>query len=193
MHASVLQWFSTALTEADFAGLGVLEVGSYDVNGSVRPIVAAHGPAAYVGVDQSDGPGVDRVVACADLVAVFGPGAFDVVISTEMLEHVVDWQGCIAQLCEVLVAGGLLVLTTRSPGFPYHPFPIDVWRYPLGVMAAIIEAAGLRIRELVPDPGRGSPGVFAIAVKPAGWVAPWVARPLAEVFAGVQPEAMAAP
>lgn len=193
MHPSVLQWFSTALTRADIAGRAVLEVGSYDVNGSVRPIVEAHGPTVYVGVDQSDGPGVDRVVPCADLVAVFGPGAFDVVISTEMLEHVVDWQGCVAQLCEVLIAGGLLVLTTRSPGFPYHPFPIDVWRYPLGVMARIVETAGLKVRELVPDPGRGSPGVFVIAVKPADWIAPWAASSVAEVFAGVEPEAMVAP
>jgi SAM-dependent methyltransferase len=137
------------------------------VNGSVRPIVLELGPVGYTGVDQSAGPGVDQVVSAMDLVKTFGAGSFDVVISTEMLEHVEDWRPVVAQLVEVLALDGLLALTTRSPGFPYHPYPVDTWRYTLDGMGQILAAAGLVVRELAQDPQ--APGVFAIARKPHDW------------------------
>jgi SAM-dependent methyltransferase len=193
MHASVLAWIRTAVTAADVAGRRVLEVGAFNVNGSVRPIVEAHRPAVYLGVDQTPGPGVDQVVACDELVATFGPGSWDVVISTEMLEHVQDWQGSVAALCDVLAPGGLLLVTTRSPGFPYHPYPIDKWRYTPFVLAHLLLKARLALRMLIPDTDRRSPGVFAIASKPRGWVAPWAGCPLADVFAGVDVREMVAP
>ncbi len=169
-HTSVLAWAPTVLPAAVVAGRRVLEVGSYDVNGSVRPIVVAGGPASYLGVDAQLGPGVDRVVDCARLVDELGE-QFDIVISTEMLEHVVDWSTSIAQLVEAVAPGGLLVLTTRGPGFPHHPFPIDTWRYTVDGMAAILAACGLVDVLAVADPQ--APGVFATAHKPVDWRAPW--------------------
>jgi hypothetical protein len=185
MHESVLAWVAERLTSDDVKGLDVLEVGSYDVNGSVRPIVMALEPASYVGVDQSAGPGVDVVCEAADLTERFAPR--DLVISTEMLEHVVDWQSTIVQLVNVVARAGLLVLTTRSPGFPYHPYPIDTWRYTAEAMRHILDACGLDDCEVVPDPQ--APGVFATARKPLDWVASW--RP--GLFEGITVEAMVAP
>lgn len=40
MHGSVMQWVGEKAREFDFAGKSVLEVGSRDVNGSVRPLFA---------------------------------------------------------------------------------------------------------------------------------------------------------
>ncbi len=170
MHESVLKWVGETLMAEDIAGRSVLEVGSYDVNGSVRPTILALEPASYTGVDQSAGPGVDTVVSAMDLVETFGARSFDVVISTEMLEHVEDWRPVVAEMVNVLTLDGLLVLTTRSPGFPYHPYPVDTWRYTLDGMQQILTAAGLVVRELVSDPQ--APGVFAIARKPHDWQAP---------------------
>lgn len=167
-HASVLRWFPKALTAADVAGREVLEVGSYDVNGSVRPLVEALGPASYLGVDQIAGPRVDEVVDCTGLVGRFGRDAFDVVVSTEMLEHARDWRACMVAMAEVLRPGGLLVLTTRSPGFPFHPFPADHWRFTVATMTAILTALGFGSHETCPDE-RGSPGVFAKARKSDPW------------------------
>ena len=167
MHDSVLEWVGQALMPADVKGCRVLEVGSYDVNGSVRPTILALEPISYTGVDQSAGPGVDRVVGATELVETFGTGSFDVVISTEMLEHVVEWKPIIVELVNVLAPGGLLVLTTRSVGFPYHPYPVDTWRYTVEAMQQILVAAGLVMRDLVSD-GQ-APGVFAIARKPFDW------------------------
>lgn len=171
MNPSILAAFSDGLLVADeIVGRRVLEVGSCDVNGSVRPIIEAHNPASYLGVDNAAGPRVDRIVACADLIATFGESAFDIVISTEMLEHVRDWQTCIINLATVLSEGGLLVVTTRSPGFPYHPYPEDHWRFPVPAMWDILAAVGLDVIDCRPDPGE--PGVIAKAHKPAGWKTP---------------------
>ncbi|HVM69528.1 MAG TPA: methyltransferase domain-containing protein [Gaiellaceae bacterium] len=52
-----------------------------------------------------------------DLVQQFGPNAFDVVVSTQVLEHVPDWPRAVAELAAVLRAGGLLLLTCDSGDF----------------------------------------------------------------------------
>ncbi len=169
-----MTWTAEVLSRSSIAGRTVLEVGSYDVNGSVRPIVEALGPASYTGIDQTEGPGVDVVWSADRIVERYGRGAFDVVISTEMLEHVGDWQLIVSELVGVLAWGGLLLLTTRSEGFPYHPYPVDTWRYSADGMRQILEGCGLRVVVLESDPQ--APGVFALAVKPMDWSAPYWAK-----------------
>lgn len=168
-HTSVLTWAASVFTADLVAGKSVIEVGSYDVNGTVRPYIEAHGPESYLGVDISEGPGVDLVCDVADLPGRF-PDGFDLVVSTEMLEHVEDWRAAMKALVRLVAPGGLLAITTRSPGFPYHPYPIDCWRYPVPLMAQILEASGLQVVFCDPDPEQA--GVFAVASKPAKWRAP---------------------
>jgi glycosyltransferase involved in cell wall biosynthesis len=173
VHPSVLDAFARHLVTPDqIAGKTVLEVGSCDVNGSVRPIIESHHPASYLGVDASAGPRVDRVVDAGDLIATFGFDSFDVVITTEMLEHVADWRRVMGNLAGVLRPGGVLALTTRSPGFPYHAYPEDYWRYTPETMGRILVALGLDVLTCDPDPDPQSPGVFAVATKPERWVLP---------------------
>lgn len=173
MHASVLAWVGRTLTQADIAGRTVLEVGSFDVNGSVRPAVEALSPAAYLGVDQSPGPGVDEVVPAEQLPARFGEDFWDVVVSCEMLEHAEQWRDALMAMALVLRPGGLLVLTTRSPGFPRHEFPGDHWRFSRDTMRAALVAVGCGSYELVADPQAKHPGVFARARKGDPWRPDW--------------------
>lgn len=173
MHPSILEAFQGDLLTADeVAGKRVIEVGACDVNGSVRPIIEAHGPASYLGVDYAPGPRVDQVVDCTALVDTFGEASFDVVVTTEMLEHVRDWKACVANLVGIVAENGLLVVTTRSPGFPFHGYPEDHWRYTPQTMRAILEAFDLDVLDCYPDPDPLSPGVIAKARKPAGWDIP---------------------
>jgi len=120
------------------AGSRTLEIGSLDVNGTVRDVLA--GPsAAYHGVDIRPGPGVDEVLDVTRLADRFEPGAFDLVATTEMLEHCPDWQEALYQMLRVLRPDGLLLLTTRSPGFPLHDHPGDHWRFASDELRRILE------------------------------------------------------
>lgn len=157
-----------SLAPEEVRGASIIEVGSYDVNGSLRPILQAWGPSSYVGVDLIAGPGVDVVCPAEELVARFGAGSFDLVVSTEMVEHVRDWRAVFTNMLALCREGGLVVVTTRSPGYPYHAWPHDFWRYDEADMRAIF--AGWDAVTVERDPSR--PGVFVKARKPVGVAAP---------------------
>lgn len=58
----------------------------------------------------------------------FAPGSFDLIISTEMLEHTVEPQRIVDEIRRVLRPGGRLLLTTRFI-FPLHDVPGDYFRF----------------------------------------------------------------
>jgi SAM-dependent methyltransferase len=184
VHPSAYIFATTALDDADVAGRRVVEAGAYEYNGSARRVIAAMGPASYLGTDSQPGPGVDLVCPAEKLPGTLGEGAADVVVSTEMLEHAEDWRGAAAGMARVLAPGGLLLLTTRSPGFPNHPHPEDHWRFTVDHMDGIAEALGLEVLRLEPDPDPWQPGVFLLARKPAGWDGIGMAEGLAVVEPG---------
>ena len=156
-NEQVLNFARSVLKPEDIEDRRVLDVGSYDYNGSFRPIAAKLHPREYIGVDLTPGPGVDEVCGADDLVEHFGAESFDCVLCTEMLEHVVDWRSAIWNLKSVLRPGGTLVVTTRSRGFQFHGYPGDYWRYELHDFRLIF--ADMSIETLRSD-SPGSPGVF---------------------------------
>lgn len=123
-----IQFGLNELSRDDVRGKRVLEVGSYDVNGSLRPGVMAHQPAEYIGVDIEKGPGVDIVCRATELVTRFGPDSFDIVISTCVLEHVDNWKLAVINMKRVCKPGGILILIVPSE-WPWHNHPNDYWRY----------------------------------------------------------------
>lgn len=152
----------TSLPAAEVANKRVLEVGALNVNGGLRDILSTFGPSEYLGVDIGPGPGVDEVCDVSELVARFGEESFEIVVSTELLEHVEQWRKAVSNLKRVLRQGGTLLITTRSPGFKYHGYPNDFWRYRIEDMERIFE--DFEILSLTPDPE--APGVFLKARKP---------------------------
>ncbi|MEP6624724.1 MAG: methyltransferase domain-containing protein [Acidimicrobiia bacterium] len=152
------------LTEPVVRGRRVIEVGSRNVNGSLRRHVEQFGPASYLGVDIESGPGVDEVCDAEDLVTRYGSGGFDLVICTEVLEHVRNWRTVIRNLKDLLADDGVLLVTTRSYGFPYHAFPYDFWRYETDDMRGIF--SDFAIEDIATDPV--APGVFLTARRPTG-------------------------
>lgn len=92
-HMSVLEFFIENAEPEEFSGARVLEVGSRYVNGSVRPLIERFfRPKEYVGVDIEPGKFVDLILPVEKLIDHFGRESFDVVIATELLEHVMDWR-----------------------------------------------------------------------------------------------------
>jgi SAM-dependent methyltransferase len=142
------------------AHMEVLEVGSLDVNGSVRPYFTG----AYTGVDMREGPGVDKVAEAANLP--FDDASFDVVVSTEMLEHDRTFWLSLPEMARVLRPGGHLLLTARATGFPAHDYPQDYWRFSVDSFRLLFDLAGLESVEIIPDSDPLSPGVFGVARKP---------------------------
>src|SRR2546422_11563577 len=90
-NEACLEFGRRHLLPDEITGKKVLEVGSMDVNGSLRAIVQRMAPSGYVGVDIATGPGVDVVCRVSELVARLGEAAFDTGISTEMLQPGRDW------------------------------------------------------------------------------------------------------
>ncbi len=161
MHNSVMLWGQDLLTEELIKGKDILEVGSLDVNGSWRPLAEKHGPKSYLGVDYRMGPRVDRVVEAEMLPQKLNQW-FDVVLSTEMLEHALDWQGAMRGMWGVTRPGGVLMVTCRGPGFPKHDFPHDHWRFTPKVLRACFPAGV----EALAMSDYQAPGVFLWARKP---------------------------
>jgi SAM-dependent methyltransferase len=108
-NIAVIEFFVESVEREEFEGKRVLEVGSKYVNGSVRPLIERFlKPREYVGVDIEPGKFVNVVLPAERLVEHFGLESFDVVIATELLEHVQDWRLAVNYLKTVLRRGAHL-------------------------------------------------------------------------------------
>jgi SAM-dependent methyltransferase len=164
---AALRFVIDNLVKHEVRSKSVLEVGARVVQRelSFRQFVEDLGPSRYLGVDIERGAGVDEICDAEDLRRRFGDQSFDVLISTELVEHVRDWRLVISNFKHVLRPGGVVLVTTRSRGFSYHGYPDDHWRYEVEDMTIIF--SDFEIKTVQPDPT--TPGVFVKAVKPAAF------------------------
>lgn len=159
MHYSVMEWGRGIVDEWDLHWRPTVELGSYDVNGSLRCIFS--GP--YVGVDMRPGPGVDVVATAAEVP--LRSEYFDVCVCTEMLEHDAFFWLSAVEMHRLLRPGGILLLSTRGFKFPQHDFPEDYWRFSSEALYKLFEWAQLQTLMVETDLGPGYPGVLATARK----------------------------
>jgi ubiquinone/menaquinone biosynthesis C-methylase UbiE len=157
VHDSVMAWVRSQVEEYDLADGDTLEVGSLDVNGSVRSLFTGH----YTGLDMRDGPGVD-IVGKADELP-FVAARFDVVVSTEMLEHDPSPWLSLAEMGRVLKQGGHLLVTTRGNGFGEHNEPSDFFRFMPASMPLLLAMAKCEPLVMTTDPE--VPGIFMHGVR----------------------------
>ena len=166
--------FARYLPAGSVQGKDVVEIGASDINGSCRPLIMQSYPASYISTDMQPGTGVDLVCSGEDLPERLGREVADVLVCTEVLEHVDRWREFIVAIWSVLRLGGVLLLTTRSPGFPYHEYPCDHWRFTFNDMLLIFHDQ--KILTLTDDPTT-DPGVGIIVRKQSDKLGVWVCDP----------------
>ena len=107
---TVVQHFNT-----DFRNSHVLEIGSYDVNGSVRQFFEG---SHYCGTDLMEGPGVD-VVADGHLLD-HQEESYDITLSCECFEHNPHWSSTFLNMHRMTRPGGFVIFTCATRGRLEH-------------------------------------------------------------------------
>ena len=97
----------------------------------------------------ADLPNQNAALTINDGLVPADDGMFDVVLSTQVLEHVSDPAAYLAEAHRLLAPTGKLVLSTHGI-YKYHPAPEDFWRWTGPGLRRQIEGCGLRVLEIVP-------------------------------------------
>ena len=103
----------------------VIEIGSQDVNGSLRQVC----PDAfdYIGLDFQAAKGVD-IVLDDPYTLPFDSESVDIVLSSSCFEHSEMFWLVYLEVLRVLKPNGLFYLNAPSAG-NFHQFPVDCWRF----------------------------------------------------------------
>ena len=123
--------FILKFLDGHFTGGRVLEVGSRDLT---SPIPSARmlfkdKVNEYIGIDMLPGPGVDQVIDGHDIKIYFQEGEFDVVVSTDTLEHDRAFWKTVENMRWVLKPGGWMVIAVPTLHCGLHEHPKDYWRF----------------------------------------------------------------
>ena len=121
-----------------------------DVGCGNQPYYPIFAPVAreYVGTDIAPGERIQYVCPAEELSAP--DAAFDVVLATQVLEHVEDPHRSLTQMCRVSRPGGIVMFTV--PGvWPYHPTPNDYWRWTHPGLEELVSGVDtLELVEIIP-------------------------------------------
>jgi len=97
----------------------------------------------YVGADLPGNPNAELSVGRDGTVPV-ADGSFDLVLSTQVLEHVEAPDVYLAECERVLKPGGQMLLSTHGI-MAYHPDPVDFWRWTCAGLQRAVQDAGFEI------------------------------------------------
>jgi SAM-dependent methyltransferase len=100
----------------------------------------------YVGADLPGNPVADVEIG-PDGSVPLPNGSCDLVLSTQVLEHVEDPVSYVDECRRLLRPGGTLVLSTHGIMY-YHRDPEDYWRWTRPGLAKVIAERGFRVEEV---------------------------------------------
>lgn len=127
MHDTALEnaqyFFNTYAGER--SGLKIVEIGSQNVNGSIRSV--APPDCEYLGLDFAEGDGVDRIVEDPYNLPVEDEHA-DIVVSSSCFEHSEFFWLVFTEMQRILKPDGLCYINAPSNG-AFHRYPVDCWRF----------------------------------------------------------------
>ena len=127
MHDTAMQYggkfFDTYLKNTK--DLTIVDIGSQDVNGSLRSVAPPNNK--YIGVDFVKGNGVDIVITDPYSLP-FENESVDVIVSSSCFEHSEFFWLIFNESLRILKPTGLLYINVPSNG-QVHRFPVDCWRF----------------------------------------------------------------
>ena len=103
----------------------VVEIGSQDVNGSLRAVAPSE--FEYIGVDFQAAKGVD-IVLNDPYSLPFESESIDIVLSSSCFEHSEMFWLVFLEVMRVLKPAGIFYLNAPSSG-GFHRYPVDCWRF----------------------------------------------------------------
>ena len=104
-----------AIFPGHFRRAKVLEIGSLDINGTIRALFE---DCDYTGIDVGPGKGVD--IVCEGQKFDAPAESFDVVISCETMEHNPFWAETFANMVRLAKPAGLVLMTCATTGRKEH-------------------------------------------------------------------------
>jgi SAM-dependent methyltransferase len=107
-----------------------------------EPIFKEH-VKEYIGADLPENKRAAIHINTNSIVQL-GDNAMDIVLSTQVLEHVEDPILYLSEAHRVLKKDGLLILSTHGY-WMYHPDPTDYWRWTCSGLQKIIKERGFEI------------------------------------------------
>lgn len=136
MHTEAMDGFKKMLVMADDQtrgkytrddgdGLLVLDLGGRDVNGTVHDLLPR---ARWKVLDIVDDEGVDFVADARSWRS--DVALYDLIVSTEMLEHVQGWAFTVATMWYHLAPNGYVIITCASDGRRPHGASGAMWPEP---------------------------------------------------------------
>lgn len=150
MHLSSLQHVERLVDKylSKSQSLRVVDIGSYDVNGSYKPFFSRDG-WHYTGVDLAAGPNVDVVLESPYRMPLSSHSA-DVIVSGQAFEHIEYFWLTWLEMARVLKPGGLIFLLAPSRGYE-HRHPQDCWRFYPDSYHALANYACMKLLEVSTD------------------------------------------
>lgn len=137
-------WLDDRLVIAVRPGMSVADIGCGEQ--PLRALIESSG-AQYVGIDvvQNATGTVDTIAPITDIP--LADECFDLIVCTEVLEHVSHTREAMMEIARLLAPGGRAILTTPFC-YPLHEEPYDFVRLTPHQFRAIVADAGLMVEDL---------------------------------------------
>lgn len=174
-----MQWFKDNYLKRGTRKLKVLDIGSYDVNGSYKALFPNE-EYEYCGLDMAPGPNVDVVMENPYHWRGFDDNTFDVVICGQTFEHTEFFWRTAEEISRVTKPGGFICIICPS-NLREHRYPVDNYRFLRDGMIAVSRYVNLTVlhasTNMAPNnadmqvwynPEEGADS-FLIAQKPMDW------------------------
>lgn len=125
-------------------------------NKPYEPIFRSY-TSKYIGIDLADNLNADVIVTAEGNIEM-PEKSVDIVLSTQVLEHVENPTKYLEEAERILKEDGLLILSTHGY-WMFHPDPTDYWRWTSSGLKKIITSNGFEICYFEGILGRSSMGL----------------------------------